>query len=163
MSSPGLPTLIVDARSRRCEARVALLALVLAAAAPMGLTGLGFPATVVASIASTLLIGAGLWRAGWLPSRRRLAAFVWHADGRWLLTNVCNETFEGRLCADARVSERYVWLHWQVESQFGAPRTMLLARGDVAENELRRLVARLGIESVQRGRGKADRRGHDVS
>jgi hypothetical protein len=147
MSSPGLPTLTVDARSRRCEARVALLALGFAGAAPLGLTGLDFPATVAASVASILVIGAGLWRAGWLPSRRRLAAFVWHADGRWVLTDVCNMTFEGRLCADARIGERCVWLRWQAGSQrLGAERTMLLARGDVADRELRRLITRLGIE-----------------
>lgn len=152
MSSPSLPTLTVDARSRRLEPGVALLALGLGAVAPALLTGLGFAATVVASIASILLIGAGLRHAGWLPSRRRLAAFVWHADGRWLLTDVCNTTFEGRLCADARVTERWVWLRWRVESQrVTSARTMLLARGDVAESELRRLIVRLGIEGSRRG------------
>jgi hypothetical protein len=154
MSSPSLPTLTVDARSRRLESRVALLALALGAAAPFGLTGLDLPATVVASIASILVVGAGLRRAGWFPSRRRLAAFVWHADGRWVLTDVCNETFEGRLCADARVSERCVWLRWHIGSKrSGSVRTMLLARGDVGENELRRLIARLGIEGSQRANG----------
>ena len=156
MSSPSLPTLTVDARSRRLEPRVALLALGLGAVAPVLLTGLDFAATGVASIAAILLLGTGLRHAGWLPSRRRLAAFVWHADGRWLLTDVCNTTFEGRLCADARLTERCVWLRWRVESQrLASARTMLLARGDVAESELRRLIARLGIEGSKRGRNTA--------
>jgi hypothetical protein len=147
MSSPNSPTLTIDARSRRLEPRVAQLALLLGAVAPLLLTGFDFAAMAVASIASVALLGAGLVRAGWLPSRRRLAGFVWHADGRWLLTDVCNKTFEGRLSADARVSERCVWLRWQVGSQrSGSQRTMLLARGDIAESELRKLIARLGIE-----------------
>lgn len=135
---------------------MALLALAFGGAAPVGLTGLDFPAAAAASIASILLIGAGLRHAGWLPSRRRLAAFVWHADGRWVLTDVCNETFEGRLCADVRVSERCVWLRWRVGSRrFGGARTMLLARGDVTEHELRKLIARLGIEGRKHGCNQA--------
>jgi hypothetical protein len=122
---------------------VALAALAGSGLAPYLLTGLAPWGACLLSAACLSIVGWGLHRAGWLGRHaRRLAAFAWLPDGRWVLTHQHNETTQAVLGPQSRVSRHGVWLSWQG----AAPGPLLLGRCDIPANDLRRLVVRLRIE-----------------
>jgi hypothetical protein len=146
MSSTNSPTLIIDLRSR-VPLRLAVPVLCAGACAPFLLTSPGVAQATLAVGICALVLGIGLWRAGWLGGPRRLVRICWHADGRWLLTDARNRTFEGVLHGDTRVGARYVWLRWATpERSRLAHRSLLLIRADMLPAPWRRLIVRLHID-----------------
>jgi hypothetical protein len=101
-----------------------------------------------AGAATLAAIGFGLWRAGWIGSRHRIVGLRWLADGRWLLADSRGNAFSGELSAGTRLARNACWLHWTTSGD--RSRTMLLARGDLSDSELRALAVRLRIEAVER-------------
>lgn len=106
-----------------------------------------------AGLASAILVatlGGGFWYAGWIGrGSRRLKAVCWLQDGRWLLMDEANRVVAAKLHADTRVFARCVWLHWagaDPARDGRLRRSLLLAAGDIADSELRRLLVRLRIE-----------------
>lgn len=148
MSSPNSPTLTLDVRARRSEQYIALLALGAGACGVALLSALDFWLACLTGGGYLALAGAGLRRAGWIGSRHRIVSLSWLADGRWLLTDCNQNSVTGQLSPDTRLGRHAVWLRWTAEPQ--GRRSMLLARGDVRENELRQLIVRLRIRSTER-------------
>ena len=92
MSSQGLPTLELDARSRRAETFAAVLLTILAATVPWLFAGLPTSLASALSLATAVVVPVGFWRAGWIGRRRKIIRIVWQADRRWLLTNALGRT-----------------------------------------------------------------------
>jgi hypothetical protein len=143
MSSRNSPTLTLDLRTRSTEQRVAGLALVAAAWAVMLLDGA--PAAQVLGAAGMAAVAWGLWRAGWIGSRHRIATVRWLSDGRWLLADGRGNAFSGELSADTRRFRDIVWLRWKTGP--GRRRSVLLTPRDLPAGELRGLAVRLQIEA----------------
>jgi hypothetical protein len=152
MSSRNSPTLTFDVRARRAEQRAAWLTLVATACAVVLLGP-------VAAVGSGL-VAWGLWRAGWIGSRNRIAAVSWLADGRWVLADLQGNTFPGELSAGTRRLRNAVWLSWK--TGHGRRRSLFLTSGDVPADHFRWLAARLQIEApsevVERALPEAARR-----
>jgi hypothetical protein len=94
------------------------------------------------------LVGLGLWSQGWLGGAGRVTAVRWLPDGSWLLAGAGGKNIPARLSADSRVGSGWLWLHWHTPGARHRHRSMLLLKGDVLPAELRRLSARLRLESV---------------
>jgi hypothetical protein len=147
MSSPSSPPLTLDVSLRRTERRIAHSALAVAAIAPCLL--LGGPVVGRLAIAALLLAAVyeGVRRAGWLAGVSRVDRLSWLPDGRWLIAAGGGDA-ECELCSSSRVSSRGVWLHLRNRAM-RRNYYMLLARGDVAEDDLRRLIVRLRLDAAR--------------
>lgn len=164
MSSSCSPTLLRDVHSRRTERWVVALALSAAGLVPF-LTSLPVLVSVVCTVVSILLVGAGFWQAGWmLGGDHRIVAVSWLSDGRWLLTDRRGRTAEGTLLGQSRVGCRAVWLRWDLAGErYFSGRSLLLASIDTPENELRRLIVRLRIEGYRPLGGRPGNVKHDTA
>ena len=149
MSLPdsAIPTLTVDVRSRRSERRLGALALSGVAAAAMLLPIPPLFAALFFVVAAAL-VGFGLWWQGWLGGADRLTAVSWLSDGSWLLASAARKNIPARLSAGSRIGSRWLWLRWHTSGARPRHRSMLILKGDVLPAELRRLSARLRLESV---------------
>jgi hypothetical protein len=138
--TPG-KALTIDVRSRRSERRVAVLAL----------SGVGLTAMLL-SLPALLLVSAvvlfGFWWQGWLGGAARLTTVSWLSDGSWVLTSADRKNIPATLSAETRIGSRWLWLRWHTEGAGPRQRSMLILKGDVLPAELRRLGARLRLESV---------------
>jgi hypothetical protein len=132
MSSRNSPTPALDVRSRRAERLAAGLVLV-AAGGAVALLGASPWWTQLLAAGGVVTVALGLWRAGWIGSRHRVADLRWSS---------------GELSADTRIFRDAVWLRWT--NLGGRRRAMLLARGDIPAGQLRALAVRLRIEAVER-------------
>lgn len=159
MSLPDSATLIpaarqpltIDARGRRCERRLGVLAL-LALAIATNLLPLPLALAALLYMIVATLVLAGLWWHGWLGGARRLTGVSRLADGRWLLTDAAQATLPAILSPHSRVGSHWLWLRWHIGA--GADRgprrrSMLLVQGDIEGRHLRRLGVRLRLESVR--------------
>jgi hypothetical protein len=101
--------------------------------------------------ASTVVL-FGFWRQGWLGGADRLTTVSWLSDGSWILSSANRKNIPATLSAETRIGARWLWLRWHTGCEVGgAPpchRSMLILKGDVLPAELRRLSARLRLESV---------------
>lgn len=149
MSLPdsAIPTLTLDVRSRRSERRLGALALLGVAAAAMLLPIPPLSATLLFVIAAAA-VGLGLWSQGWLGGADRLTAVSWLSDGSWLLASASRKNIPATLSADSRIGSRWLWLRWHISGARPRHRSVLILKGDVLPAELRRLSARLRLESV---------------
>lgn len=133
----------------------------LAVAAGLSAAGLlalgGAPAWAALAAVALVASIAGLRSMGWLGGMRRLVNVAWLADGTWLLTDARQRTMRGVICSDTRVGKGWVWLRWNTSGRFDAP-PMWLARGDVSDEDLRRLKVRLRIEGVRSATMRDQRR-----
>lgn len=145
--SPGFPTLALDVSLRRCGRRLAVLLLALSGAAPaLAASNIGIPAALTLALLALAAGACGLVRAGWLGGRRQITRIVWQADGRWLLTDARGRHHEAILRPDTRMSTSFIWLRWQLPNSPSRAPAMLLARGDAAADDLRRLRVRLKLD-----------------
>lgn len=137
--------------SRRMERRVAVVAVVLAAAVPWLLAAaekeshgveLGLLAATLSLCVSCMTFW-GFRNAGWLRGAQRISRVSWRADGSWLLQDERGNVLEAKLRADSRIAGRILWLRWNA----AGVRSMLLAPGDAAEPQLRRLRTRLRLNA----------------
>ena len=149
MSLPdsAIPTLTLDVRSRRSERRLGALALLGVAAAAMLLPVAPLSAALFFVIAAAL-VGLGLWWQGWLGGADRVTAVSWLSDGSWLLASGTRQNIPATLSADSRIGSCWLWLRWHTSGARPRHRSMLILKGDVLPAELRRLSARLRLESV---------------
>ncbi|GFE80795.1 hypothetical protein GCM10011487_27950 [Steroidobacter agaridevorans] len=149
MSLPdsAIPTLTLDVRSRRSERRLGALALLGVAAAAMLLPIPPLAAALFFVIAASL-VGFGLWWQGWLGGTDRLTAVSWLSDGSWRLASATRQNIPATLSASSRIGSRWLWLRWHIPGAHPRHRSMLILKGDVLPAELRRLNARLRLESV---------------
>ncbi|WP_129647182.1 hypothetical protein [Peristeroidobacter agariperforans] len=149
MSLPdsAIPTLTLDVRSRRSERRLGALALLGVAAAAMLLPIPPLSAALFC-VSAAAVVGSGLWWQGWLGGADRLTAVSWLSDGSWLLATATRTNIPATLSADSRIGSRWVWLRWHTPGSRPRSRSMLILKGDVLPAELRRLNARLRLESV---------------
>lgn len=108
-----------------------------------------------AGAAGLIVIGFGLWRAGWIGSRHRIVGLSWQADGRWLLADGGQNTFTGELAGGTRLFGNALWLQWTTPNH--RFRSMLLATGDLPAGQLRALAVRLRIEAPERALPEAPR------
>lgn len=140
MSSPGLPTLTIDVSARRGERRIVVATLLIV---PFALWQWSLPdaAVAIAGALFVVAIACGFVAAGWVVGRRRLARIVCQADGRWALYEASGRVIDAELTAATRTSSHAVWLCW-TERRF-AP--LLLLRGDIPNDEFRRLLVRLRV------------------
>ena len=154
MSSTSSPTLLLDLRKRRWEARIAVALSAVAAAAPFLLVqGIGLQLAAGASLTILATCLFGFVRARWL-GKQRLVSAAWQSDSSWLLTDASGRTYVASLSASSRMSPFAVWLHWRLEdpqsqpSARFAPRSlaMLLLRPDLAGSDFRRLLVRLRMD-----------------
>ena len=145
MSSPGSPTLILDARTRRAERAVATIALAAAGVAPWLADVHGLQALVY-GLCCMGVAALGLYRAGWLGTARRLVGATWTADGRWTLSRHGQDPLDAVLLGDSRCGAGWVWLHWSTGRW--SRRSMLLVRSDLSSGQLRRLVVRLRLQGA---------------
>jgi hypothetical protein len=128
---------------RRAECLLGALAVLGAGVSALLLPLTSFVATVLFILITTTIV-TGLWLQGWLGGRRRLATIAWLPDGRWQLCDARHTKVIAELRADSRVGVRWLWLRWNAESARQARcRSMLLVRGDIPDDDLRRLVVRL--------------------
>jgi hypothetical protein len=146
MSSTSSPALTIDVRARRAERVVALGVSALAAFAPWLMTELTAGAASVAAVATGALALWGFRRAGWLGGGRSIARITWTSERRWIL-EAGSRASEATLTSGTRVGRTVLWLQWRTEGDLR--RTLLLAWGDLPDEELRRLVARLRIEGAR--------------
>jgi hypothetical protein len=146
MSSRNSPTLTLEVRRRRAEALVAWFALASAGGAVvlLGATPSWTPWLAAGAVG---VIAFGLWRAGWIGPRYRIAGVQWLADGRWLLADRHGSVVPAQLSTDTRLAGDAVWLRWRTAP--GRRRSMLLVRGDVPAGQLRALRVRLQIEALE--------------
>jgi hypothetical protein len=164
MSLPGSETpalsksLTIDVGSRRSERRVGVLALsgVGCAIALLSLPpAYAVPLFVLAAVA---VIG-GLWSQGWLGGAHRVTAVSWLSDGQWLLSSATQKNIPATLSEDSRIGSRWLWLRWHIAGASRARhRSLLLLKGDVLPAELRRLCARLRLESLATAQPSGARR-----
>jgi hypothetical protein len=149
MSLPdsAIPTLTLDVRSRRSERRLGALALFGVALAAMLLPIPPLSAALFFVVAATL-VGVGLWSQGWLGGADRLTSVSWLSDGGWLLTSAKRKNIPATLSAASRIGSCWLWLRWHTPGARRCHCSMLILKGDVLPAELRRLSARLRLESV---------------
>ncbi|MDY6946926.1 MAG: hypothetical protein SXG53_14515 [Pseudomonadota bacterium] len=147
--------LTIDVRGRRSERRLAVLAWLALAIATNLLALPPLTAVLLFMIASILVI-AGLWWHGWLAGVRRLTGVSWLCDGSWLLSDA-GRTFRATLSPHVRVGSRWLWLRWHVDAGSPGPRrrSMLLVRGDICDQDLRRLGVRLRLDPACRQQSPA--------
>ena len=154
MSSPSSPTLSLDLRERRWDARVAIAASFAAATAPWLLVRVvGWPAVACSSLLILVICVVGFHRANWLGPKRLVRA-VWQSDGCWLLTETSGRTYMAMLAASTRMSPFAIWLRWESQDSFDAAEwmrrgqvaTLLLFRGDLPTSDFRRLLVRLRMD-----------------
>lgn len=138
---------MLDVRSRRSERRLGALALLGVAAAAMLLPIPPLSAALLFVVVAGA-VGLGLWSQGWLGGAERLTAVSWSSDGSWLLTSATRKNIRATLSADSRIGSRWLWLRWHTPGVRPRQRSMLILKGDVLPAELRRLSARLRLESV---------------
>ena len=145
MSSPGLPTLELDVRSRRAEPCAARLALLLAAGAPLFI-GQDWEHLALAVMA-TVACAIGFRRAGWLGGAHRIERVVWLAEGRWRLTDAAGQECDAVLGPSSRVAAGMMWLSWtrHPAAAEGGTRSMWLTSRDVPQQQLRRLGVQLRL------------------
>ena len=146
MPDSAIPTLTLDVRSRRSERRLGALALLGVAAAVM-LLPIPALSAILLFVLSAGLVGVGLWRQGWLGGDR-LTAVRWLSDGSWQLCSLTRKNIPATLSADSRAGAGWLWLRWHIPGARPRQRSMLILKGDVLPAELRRLSARLRLESV---------------
>lgn len=138
--TPG-KALTIDVRSRRSERWLGVLASGGVALSAMLLS----QPLLLAALAIVLL---GFWWQGWLGGADRLTTVSWLSDGSWVLTSANRKNIPATLSAETRIGSRWLWLRWHTGGAGSRQRSMLLLTGDVLPAELRRLGARLRLESV---------------
>lgn len=141
------PALTLDVRSRRSERRLGVLALLGVAAASL-LLPVPLLSAVLLFVIAAAVVGLGLWWQGWLGGGDRLTAVSWLPDGSWVLTSATRKNIPATLSADSRIGSRWLWLRWHTSGARPGHRSMLILKGDVLPAELRRLSARLRLDSV---------------
>lgn len=158
MSSPGLPTLVLDLRRRRGERLVASGALLLVALSALSLLSIMGVWVILLMLAVCLpLIAIGFWRAGWFGGAHSLVRITWGSDGRWRLACATGEELDGELLPQTRMSPVAIWLRWSVSlpaapvprlgrSQTRRTGTLLLFPGDLSRADYRRLLVRLRLD-----------------
>ena len=145
MSSPGSPTLILDAPIRRAERAIAAIALAAVGAVPWVV--LPAARALVYGLCGVLIVALAAWRAGWLGQAHRITRLRWHADGRWTLSTACQPPREARLLADSRVAAGFVWLRWRTGPRpWNRVRSMLITASDLSPADWRRLAVRLRLQ-----------------
>lgn len=154
MSLPSFatPTLLtIDVRSRRSERRLGVLAF---GGVAMATWLLSLPPASAAFffVTASAVVMAGLWWQGWLGGPARLTTVSWLSDGSWVLSRADRKNIPALLSAETRIGNGWVWLRWHNVRDVGGVRprhrSMLILKGDVLPAELRRLSARLRLESV---------------
>lgn len=153
MSSPGLPTLQLDLRSRRVEERCAILLTLFAWAAPMlVVSNIGFWWSAGIGLMTSSGVLGGCYLAGWLGGAAALRSVTWRSDGSWVLCDARRRNFDAVLHAASRMSPHAIWLRWDLMP--GTPpaagtrrtRTLLLCPGDLPPDDFRRLLVRLRVD-----------------
>ena len=134
MSSPGLPTLTIDVAARRTERRLVVATLLIV---PFAMWQSGLPS---AGVLVTFVIACGFVALGWVGGRSRIARIVCRPDGRWSLCEASGRVIDADLSMASRASPHAVWLRWHASR-----RALLLVRGDIPDNEFRRLLVRLRV------------------
>ena len=155
MSSQGLPRLDIDVGQRRAERWIAVGCIASALLIPCLVDS--WLAGVALALAAAVVLTAGFHRAGWLGGTDRIVRLVWFAEGHWLLLDSAGRAREASLAPDTRTGPGLLWLRWRVAD----PCSLLLLRGDLPAEQLRRLSVRLRIDRQQ---GECDTTpGGDVS
>lgn len=141
-------TLTIDARGRRSERRLGVLA-VLGVAIATSLLDLPVIAAALFFTMTVTLVVAGLRWHGWLGGPNRLTGVSWLSDGTWLLTDATQMSYTATLSRHCRVGSRWLWLRWNTGPRAGVHgprwRSMLLVHGDAESGDLRRLGVRLRL------------------
>ncbi|HEY7641996.1 MAG TPA: hypothetical protein VH814_19855 [Steroidobacteraceae bacterium] len=132
---------------RRAEPRAAWAALA-AGAGGVLLLGPTSWTNILAAAGCLAVLGFGLWRAGWIGSRYRIAGLRWQDDGRWLLVDSRETAVAAELSPGTRLASGLLWLQWRTVP--GRQRSMLLRPGDLPAGQLRALAVRLRIEALER-------------
>ena len=135
--------LTIDVRSRRSERRLGMLAL-----GGVALTTMLLSLPLWFAVTASAVVLFGFWRQGWLGGVERLTTVSWLSDGSWILTSADRKNIPATLSAETRIGSRWMWLRWHTGGAGPRHRSMLLLKGDVLPAELRRLGARLRLESV---------------
>ena len=135
--------LTIDVRSRRSERRLGVLAL---GGVALSTSMLSLPLFLALAVAVVVVLG--FWSQGWLGGADRLTVVSWLSDGSWVLTNADRKNIPATLSAETRIGSRWLWLRWHTAGVGPRHRSMLILKGDVLPAELRRLGARLRLESV---------------
>jgi hypothetical protein len=138
--------LSIDVRSRRSERRLGVLAL-----GGVALTAMLLSLPLLFAVTAAAVVLFGFWRQGWLGGADRLTMVSWLSDGSWMLTSADRKNIPATLSAETRIGSRWLWLRWHTGCEVGGGRaggrSMLILKGDVLPAEIRRLSARLRLES----------------
>ncbi|HEY5760202.1 MAG TPA: hypothetical protein VIU34_30475 [Steroidobacter sp.] len=140
--TPG-KALTIDVRSRRSERCLGVLAL-----GGVVLTTLLLSLSPLFAVTASAVVVLGFWWQGWLGGAERLTTVSWLSDGSWVLTSANRKNISATLSAETRIGSRWLWLRWHTGGAGPRHRSMLILKGDVLPAELRRLGARLRLESV---------------
>lgn len=148
MSSPNSPPLNLELRAPRLEARIAYVAVTMAAVVP--LVFLPWMAGAACGVLAAALIYSGFAGTHWVVPARQIARVSWLSDGRWLVEESTGTVRECELRRGSRVFAHAAWLCLDPSDAPRKPFHLLLTSFGLRHpSELRRLILRLRLDGVR--------------
>lgn len=150
MSSTASPVIDLDCSDRRVHrsVSVAVLAMSVLVCASMLVSPFAWGFTLSMGGICLAIVAAGLWRLGWIGSRRPVRRVTWTASGLWYIVDGAGRTHEALLQPQSRILPMALWLHWRSGSlRF----QMFMFRADIPPDQHRRLRTRVRFESAAPG------------